>query len=83
MATTLNNLWFAILPNITAGSIPKLPGASMAILDIAALDFDPARSFLLQWAMLVGASQSMSRRGPLCYSGAADNALSVLLQTCR
>lgn len=48
-ATTLNILWFAILPNITAGLVTEITRAlSMAILDIAALGFlDPARSFPL------------------------------------
>ncbi|WP_411905133.1 ABC transporter permease subunit, partial [Salmonella enterica] len=39
-ATTLNILWFAILPNITAGLVTEITRAlSMAILDIAALGF--------------------------------------------
>lgn len=39
-ASTLNILWFAILPNITAGLITEITRAlSMAILDIAALGF--------------------------------------------
>ncbi|HFN6476496.1 TPA: peptide ABC transporter permease SapC, partial [Citrobacter freundii] len=39
-ATTLNILWFAVLPNITAGLITEITRAlSMAILDIAALGF--------------------------------------------
>ena len=39
-ATTLNILWFAILPNIAAGLVTEITRAlSMAILDIAALGF--------------------------------------------
>ncbi|KNC09209.1 peptide ABC transporter permease [Klebsiella sp. RIT-PI-d] len=39
-ATTLNILWFAVLPNITAGMVTEITRAlSMAILDIAALGF--------------------------------------------
>ncbi len=39
-ATTLNILWFAILPNITAGHSAEITRAlSMAILGIAALKF--------------------------------------------
>ncbi|WP_297196694.1 putrescine export ABC transporter permease SapC [uncultured Pluralibacter sp.] len=39
-ATTLNILWFAIMPNIAAGTVTEITRAlSMAILDIAALGF--------------------------------------------
>lgn len=39
-ATTLNILWFAVLPNIAAGLVTEITRAlSMAILDIAALGF--------------------------------------------
>ncbi|XPE59923.1 ABC transporter permease subunit [Shigella flexneri] len=39
-ASTLNILWFAILPNIAAGLVTEITRAlSMAILDIAALGF--------------------------------------------
>ena len=39
-ASTLNILWFAVMPNITAGLVTEITRAlSMAILDIAALGF--------------------------------------------
>ncbi len=39
-ASTMNILWYAILPNITAGMVTEITRAlSMAILDIAALGF--------------------------------------------
>ena len=39
-ASTLNILWFAVLPNITSGLVTEITRAlSMAILDIAALGF--------------------------------------------
>ena len=39
-ATTMNILWFAVLPNMTAGLVTEITRAlSMAILDIAALGF--------------------------------------------
>ena len=39
-ATTLNILWFAVMPNIAAGMVTEITRAlSMAILDIAALGF--------------------------------------------
>jgi 5'-nucleotidase len=39
-ATTLNILWFAVLPNIASGMVTEITRAlSMAILDIAALGF--------------------------------------------
>jgi ABC-type antimicrobial peptide transport system permease subunit len=44
-ATTSNILWFAVLPNIASGLVTEITRAlSMAILDIAALGLDLARS---------------------------------------
>ncbi len=39
-ATTMNILWFAVMPNIASGLVTEITRAlSMAILDIAALGF--------------------------------------------
>lgn len=44
-ASTLNILWFAVMPNITAGLVTEITRAlSMAILDIAALGFRSRRT---------------------------------------
>ncbi len=56
-ATTLNILWFAILPNITAGLVTEITRAlSMAILDIAALGFLDLGAQLLspEWGAMLG-----------------------------
>ena len=55
-ASTLNILWFAVLPNITAGLVTEITRAlSMAILDIAALGFDlGAQLPSPEWGAMLG-----------------------------
>ncbi|SQJ42126.1 Peptide transport system ATP-binding protein sapD [Salmonella enterica] len=71
-ATTLNILWFAILPNITAGLVTEITRAlSMAILDIAALGFLDLGAQLPspEWgAMLGGCAGANLCRAVDCYA---------------
>lgn len=82
-ATTLNILWFAILPNITAGLVTEITRAlSMAILDIAALGFLDLGAQLPspEWGAMLGDALELIYVAPctVMLPGAAIT-LSVLL----
>lgn len=81
-ASTLNILWFAVMPNITAGLVTEITRAlSMAILDIAALGFLDLGAQLPspEWGAMLGDALELIyvARGLSCCSAAIM--ISVLL----